>query len=147
MSRKGRVTPPSRDAGLRTEVSWGGTSHDWTPQCSACSGSRAVVLFDTVFFSALAPLLPHYIPFFGALFPPALALQSTGAKQLGLNQGIAFGLSNLAWAAGQAFSAAVTGVLAQATSDVVPYALLAGACFLTLSNPWKELVTLTRPGR
>jgi hypothetical protein len=41
-------------------------------------------------------------------------------------------MQNLAWACGQAFAASVSGVLAQATSDVVPFALLAGACLATL---------------
>ena len=40
--------------------------------------------------------------------------------------------ANLAWASGQASSAAVSGALAEATSDLVPYCLLAGSCVITL---------------
>jgi MFS family permease len=72
-------------------------------------------------------------PWFGSLFAPASALVASGAADLGLNQGIAFALSNLTWAAGQTFAAAASGALAQATSDLVPYALLAAACLGTLA--------------
>ena len=72
------------------------------------------------------------MPAFGTLFAPATALLGGGAQRLGLNQGLAFGLGNLAWAAGQAIAAAGSGAIAQATSDTVPYALLAVACLATL---------------
>jgi predicted MFS family arabinose efflux permease len=106
-------------------------------------------LAAAVVVSLLAPVLapaPVLIvvlivgmPAFGTLFAPATALLSTGADQLGLNQGLAFGLGNLAWATGQAGAAAAGGAIAQATADAVPYALLAAACLITL-------ITL-RPGR
>ena len=76
-------------------------------------------------------------PFYGMLFAPASALVAAGAERLGLNQGIAFAVSNLTWAAGQSISASGSGALAQATSDLVPYTLLAAAClgtFLTLGR-------------
>ncbi len=72
-------------------------------------------------------------PFYGSLFTPASALLSAGAQELGLNQGIAFSLSNLTWAAGQAIAASGSGALAEATSDLVPYLLLAVACLATLA--------------
>jgi MFS family permease len=68
------------------------------------------------------------LPCYGTLYAPASALVASGAERLGLNQGIAFALSNLAWAGGQTGAASASGALAQATSDVVPYALLAVAC-------------------
>jgi hypothetical protein len=71
-------------------------------------------------------------PFYGTLFAPASALVASGAQGLGLNQGIAFALSNLTWAAGQSIAASASGAIAQATSDLVPYALLAAACIATL---------------
>jgi MFS family permease len=74
------------------------------------------------------------LPFFGALFAPAAALVSAGAQRLGLNQGLAFSLSNLTWAAGQSVAAAAGGAIAQATSDLVPYVLLALACLATLAG-------------
>jgi hypothetical protein len=62
-----------------------------------------------------------------------MTLVSEGAQHQRLDQGLAFGLGNLAWAAGQAVAAAGSGALAQATSDLVPYSLLAAACLATLS--------------
>ena len=47
---------------------------------------------------------------------------SDGADRRHLHQGLAFGLANLAWAAGQALAAASSGALAQATVDAVPFA-------------------------
>ncbi len=87
----------------------------------------------------LIALLIVGMPAYGTLFAPATALLSSGADRLGLNQGLAFGLGNLAWAAGQAGAAAAGGAIAQVTSDFVPYALLAGACLATL--------IALRPGR
>lgn len=73
-------------------------------------------------------------PFFGSLYAPAAAMASEGAHHHQLNQGIAFALTNLTWAAGQAFAASASGVLAEATSDLVPYALLSVACLATLAG-------------
>jgi MFS family permease len=87
----------------------------------------------------LIALLIVGMPAFGTMFAPATALLSTGAERLGLNQGLAFGLGNLTWAAGQAAASAAGGAIAQATSDFVPYALLAAACLATL--------IALRPGR
>ena len=98
--------------------------------------SAAVVVSLLAPVLAPAPLLIALLivgmPAYGTLFAPATALLSTGAERLGLNQGLAFGLGNLSWAAGQAGAAAAGGAIAQVTSDFVPYALLAGACLGTL---------------
>ena len=93
--------------------------------------------------SLVVPLLPSLpwlvvvliagMPCYGALFAPATALLSAGAHRLSLNQGLAFGLANLAWASGQAVAAAASGALAQATSDLVPYTLLAAILVATLA--------------
>jgi MFS family permease len=83
-----------------------------------------------------APLLIVFLiiglPSFGTLFAPSSALLSVGADRLELNQGLAFGLANLAWAGGQGIAAAGSGALAEATSDFVPYAILAATCLGTL---------------
>ena len=99
-------------------------------------------LIAAVGVSLLAPLLAPAavliallilgMPAFGALYAPATALLSNGAHDLRLNQGLAFGMTNLAWAAGQAIAAAGGAALAQMTSDFVPYSILAGACLVTL---------------
>jgi len=81
----------------------------------------------------LVPALMVGLPAFGALFAPAMALLSEGAHRKHLDQGLAFGLGNLAWAFGQAIAAAGSGALAQATSDWVPYFLLLIACLATLT--------------
>src|SRR5579862_8889431 len=81
---------------------------------------------------ALIPVLILGMPSFGTLFTPAMTLVSEGAQDQRLEQGLAFGLSNLAWATGQAVAASGSGALAQATSDLVPYSLLAAACLVTL---------------
>jgi len=63
---------------------------------------------------------------------PAAALLSDASESSGLDQGFAFGLMNLAWAAGQVLGGAGGGALADATADAVPYAILALLCVLTL---------------
>ena len=80
----------------------------------------------------LVALLIVGMPAYGTLFAPSTALVSAGAHRLQLNQGLAFGLANLAWASGQAIGAGGSGGLAQATSDLLPYALLASTCLTTL---------------
>ena len=80
----------------------------------------------------LIALLIVGMPAFGTLFTPAMTLLSAGADRLQLNQGLAFGLGNLAWATGQGIGAAASGGIAEVTSDFVPYALLAAACLVTL---------------
>jgi MFS family permease len=81
---------------------------------------------------SLIPVLIVGMPAFGTMFAPAMTLLNEGALRLDLNRGLAFGLGNLAWASGQAVASAGSGILAQATSDLVPYSLLAVACLATL---------------
>ena len=102
-------------------------------RCSL-TGAVAISLLAPTLASAWALILALILgmPCFGTLFTPAMTLVSEGAQEQRLDQGLAFGLGNLAWAAGQAIAAASGGVLAQATSDLVPYSLLAVACVLTL---------------
>ena len=101
-----------------------------------------IALAVAVAVSVLIPLLPSAsslvallivgMPAYGALFAPATALLSAGVARLRINQGLGFGLGNLAWACGQALAASVGGALAQATSDLIPFILLASACLVTL---------------
>jgi len=103
-----------------------------------------IALAGAVLVSLLTPVLPSEyslvallvlgLPCYGALFAPAAALLSAGADRMGLHQGLAFGLANLAWATGQAVAALLGGALAQATSDFVPYALLAASLLGTLAT-------------
>ncbi|HWF78994.1 MAG TPA: MFS transporter [Streptosporangiaceae bacterium] len=80
----------------------------------------------------LIPMLIVGMPAFGSLFAPSSALLASSAQRLDLHQGLAFGLANLAWALGQTIAAGASGAIAQATTDFVPYALLAFACLATL---------------
>jgi len=101
-----------------------------------------IALAAAIAVSLLAPLLAPAAPLivllilgmpaYGTLFTPATTLLSKGADQFRLNHGLAFGLSNLAWACGQGVAAAAGGAIAQATTDLVPYALLAAACLGSL---------------
>ena len=101
-----------------------------------------IALSAAVAVSLLVPLLPSAsslvavlivgMPAYGALFAPATALLSAGVDRLRINQGLGFGLQNLAWACGQALGASASGNLAQFTSDFVPFALLGGVCLVTL---------------
>ncbi len=101
-----------------------------------------ICLLVSVAISLLAPVLAPAavlilalilgMPSYGALFTPAMTLLSGGADRLRLDQGLAFGLGNLAWASGQGLAAAAGGAIAEATTDFVPYALLAAGCLATL---------------
>jgi MFS family permease len=82
--------------------------------------------------AVLIVLLIVGMPAYGSLFTPAMAMISGAAHELELNQGLAFGMCNLAWAAGQGIASAAGGAIAQATTDFVPYALLAAACLMSL---------------
>jgi MFS family permease len=108
-------------------------------------GRRLPVLAGLCASTLWVPLLalPHTVvllfvlvviadPLFGVQYPPAGALISDGAEGVGLGQTYAFGLFNLAWAGGQVLGSAGSAGLAQATSDAVPYALLAGLCLATV---------------
>jgi MFS family permease len=80
---------------------------------------------------------------FGALatfWAPAMAMLSDSAEHAGLDQALAFSISNLAWAVGHVFGAGAGGAIAEATSDAVPYGALAVACAATFVG----LTTLRR---
>ena len=70
----------------------------------------------------------------GVLWAPAMAMLSDAAEAAGLDQGLAFALSNLAWAVGHLVGAGGGGALAEATADAVPYALLGVICAATLAG-------------
>jgi len=100
--------------------------------------------------AALMVLLILGMPAYGSLFTPAMAMLSSAAQEIDLNQGLAFGMCNLAWATGQGIAAAAGGAIAQATTDFVPYALLAAACLGTLlatGAAGKRLIARALAGR
>lgn len=75
---------------------------------------------------------------FGSFWTPAMSLLADQAEHRGLEYAYMFALINLAWAPGQALGAAGSGALAEATSDAVPYLLLASACLVTFAVLWRS---------
>jgi predicted MFS family arabinose efflux permease len=69
----------------------------------------------------------------GVLWVPAGLLLTAGAERIGLEHAFAFAFFNLGWAAGFTVGAAGGGALAQASSDPVPYLLLAAAYAASLA--------------
>jgi hypothetical protein len=57
---------------------------------------------------------------------------SDGADDVGLDQGYAVALINLAWSTGQTLGSAGGARLGETYGDALPYLALAGACALTL---------------
>jgi MFS family permease len=62
----------------------------------------------------------------GLCFTPALALLSDAAEASGLHQGMAAGLINVAWAAGQVLGSVGAGATASAAGDALPCLVVAG---------------------
>ena len=79
----------------------------------------------------LGVLIVLAAPAIGILWSPAIATMSDGAERHGIEQAIAFAFVNVAWAFGQTAGAAGSARLADATSDRVPFLLLAAIGALT----------------
>ena len=79
---------------------------------------------------------------FGIFWAPAMSLVSDTSERMGIDVAWGFAIANLAWAPGQATGAAVGGTLARATTDAVPYLLLAGCCLATLGAGEKRMKRL-----
>jgi MFS family permease len=86
----------------------------------------------TIVLVAIAVLLA--IAALGVFWAPAMAMLSDASEKAGLYQGLAFALSNLAWAVGHLVGAGGGGALAEATADAVPYAVLGAICAATLAG-------------
>ena len=81
----------------------------------------------------------------GAFWAPAMALLSDAADTFGLDQGLAAGLMNLAWAAGQIVGGVGGGAIAKAAGDGLPMTLTAALCAATLvALPWRSLTVFAR---
>ena len=85
----------------------------------------------TAVLLAVAVLLA--IAALGVFWAPAMAMLSDAAEEAGLDQGLAFALSNLAWAVGHLVGAGGGGALAEVTADAIPYGLLGVLCAATLA--------------
>jgi MFS family permease len=82
--------------------------------------------------AAIVPVLILSGVTFGAFWAPAMALLSDAAERIGIAQGLAFGLMNAAWGAGNALGPPIGGALADAGGDALPYSLAAVICAGTL---------------
>jgi MFS family permease len=82
--------------------------------------------------AAIVPILILSGVTFGAFWAPAMALLADAAERIGLAQGLAFGLMNVAWGTGNALGPVLGGALADAWGDALPYALAAAVCGATL---------------
>jgi MFS family permease len=82
---------------------------------------------------AVVPLLVASGITFGGFWAPAMALLSDAADRIGLAQGLAFGLMNAPWGAGNALGPALGGALADSAGDALPFAILAAFCVATLA--------------
>jgi MFS family permease len=69
---------------------------------------------------------------FGSLYTPGMSLASHRAESAGLAQGIAFGVTNTAWALGELVGPTAGGALADAAGDAVPYVVASCLCAATL---------------
>lgn len=87
---------------------------------------------------ALGVLVIAAGPCFSAFFTPGMTLLTQLTERRGLTLAYAFTLVSLAWAPGEALGAAGAGSLASATSDTVPYLILAAACTVTLAALWRR---------
>jgi MFS family permease len=75
----------------------------------------------------------------GICFAPALTTLSETADLSGLHQGFAAGLSNMAWAAGQALGAAAGGGMASVTGYAAPSLAVAALLLLTSAYAYRSL--------
>ncbi len=69
---------------------------------------------------------------FNATLVPGTALFSRGTEKAGVDQAVAFGATNFAWAAGYAVGAPLGGALADLRGDALSYLFLAAVCLLML---------------
>ena len=69
----------------------------------------------------------------GVFWAPAMAMLSDASEDVGLDQGLAFGLANLAWAGGHVLGGGAGARIADAFGDALPYALMALVCAATFA--------------
>ena len=83
----------------------------------------------------------------GLCFAPALTLLSDVAESSNLHQGLAAGLSNMAWASGQVVGGIGGGVVASLTGNAVPSIAIALLLLVTVAYAFRSLAppVSTRP--
>jgi predicted MFS family arabinose efflux permease len=95
------------------------------PAALVASGVAIVLLPLPGSAAVLAVCLVVAIGVLGALWVPAMGVLTSGAERIGLDNGFATAFFTFAWAGGFAVGAVAGGALADATSDAVPYGLVA----------------------
>jgi predicted MFS family arabinose efflux permease len=95
------------------------------PVALVASGVAIVLLPLPGSAAVLAVCLVVAIGVLGALWVPAMGVLTSGAERIGLDNGFATAFFTFAWAGGFAVGAVAGGALADATSDAVPYGLVA----------------------
>src|SRR5207247_383510 len=102
---------------------------------------RAGLISTTVLFALLpwpgaaltfAVLVVFTAMAVGMFWTPGFSLLTDASDAFGLDYALAFALMSLAWAPGQAIGSALSGGLASATSDAVPYLAVATTASATL---------------
>jgi hypothetical protein len=73
-------------------------------------------------------------PSVGVLWVPGLLLLGEGSDEAGLDHSYAYAVMNLFWAGSLAVGSAGGGALAKATTDFVPYAIVAAVALATLAT-------------
>jgi predicted MFS family arabinose efflux permease len=96
------------------------------PAVLAASGAMLVVLQLPGSAPVLAVVLVGVMGVLGALWVPAMGVLAGRAEEIGLDHGFASAFFTFSWAAGFAVGSVAGGGLAEVSSDVVPYALVAG---------------------
>jgi MFS family permease len=98
------------------------------------TGTLAFLLVVTVPQAAwlLAAVVVAGCVLSGIVNTPAMTVLSDGVEGTGLEHGLGFAIVNLVWGGGQLIGAVVGAAVAGATSDTVPYLLLAAVCTGTL---------------
>jgi MFS family permease len=91
------------------------------------------------------PLIVVAAVFYAVFLTTSFALLADGAEEVGLAQGMSFGLMNVAWAGGAVTGPAAGGAIASATGDWIPFVLAAAVClgFLGALRPTAARTTAT----
>jgi MFS family permease len=105
------------------------------------SGVMAMLIPLPEVVATMALALMLAVVALGFLWAPSMALLSDAAETTGLDQGFALALTSFAWAGGQVIGGSVGASIADATSDAVPYLIVAALFALT----WLGLNERFRP--
>ena len=74
---------------------------------------------------------------FNAPLVPGTALFSRASEKFGMDQAVAFAVTNFAWASGYAVGAPLGGFLADLGGDALSYVFLMGVCVVTMALLWR----------